>query len=187
MPTEAAETAAVGIQEFRIEFESGNHWGGYGAGLVSEAALGSNGATYFLTGGGGEYGDSPEIIQSVADADSSLRITYAQDGIWDGGYSESESGPGPVPHKLVSFVGVELQYRIQGGPIQVATLAPNGTAGPSAVVHVPANAAGETLEYWFKITGSDGNTYWESRNARNYHVEIKPARSTSLTNVPHFP
>ena len=185
--TAAAPSSAVTIREFRIEFESGNHWGGYGAGLVSENALGSDGATYFLTGGAGEYGDSPESIQASADADSSLRVTYAQDGIWDGWYSESESGPGPVPHKLVSFVDVELQFRIQGGPIQTVQLSARGTDAPYALLHVPANAAGQTLEYWFRITGNDGKTYWESRNARNYHVSIKAAGSTSLDKVPHYP
>jgi hypothetical protein len=184
--TAAAETAAAKVQEFRIDFEPGNKWGGYGDGLVDESAVGSDGAKYYLTGGGYEYDDDPEVIHSIADADSSLRIVYWQDGIWDGWYSESESGPGPVPHKLVDFTRVELQYRIDGGPIQDATLAsPDGVDGPSTVVHVPADAAGKTLEYWFKITGGDGKTYWESRNAKNYHVEIKPAGGTDLSGLPH--
>jgi hypothetical protein len=182
----AAETAAGPVQEFRIDFEPGNHWGGYGDGLVDESARGTDGTKYYLTGGAGEYGDDPEVIHAVADARSLLRIVYWQDGIWDGWYYESESGPGPIPHKLVDFTGVELQYRIQGGPIQEVTLTSNGVDGRSAVVHVPANAAGQTLEYWFKISGSDGNTYWESRNAQNYHVAIRPAGGTSLSGVPHI-
>jgi hypothetical protein len=177
----AAETAATGVKEFRVDFDPGNDWGGYGDGLVDESAIGTDGALHYLTGGSGEYGDQPEVIAAFAEADGSLRIIYWQDGIWDGWYYESESGPGPIPHKLVDFTSVELQYRIQGGPIQSLTMtSPDGIQGRSAVIHVPADAAGQRLEYWLKLTGSDGKTYWESRNAQNYHVTITPAGSTNL-------
>jgi hypothetical protein len=187
--TTSAASAGVPVQEFQIVFEPGNHWGGYGAGMVGESAIGTNGARYYLTGAASEYGDSPEAIHTTADADSSLRLVYAQDGIWDGWYYETESGPGPIPHKLVNFDRVEAQYRIDGGPIETVTLAPYQTeltGGPAALLHIPEDAAGKTLEYWFRITGSDGKTYWESRNAKNYHVEITPKGSTTLTGV-HFP
>ena len=173
----AAGTTLSRFRSFEIMFEGGNHWGGYGAGLVSESAVTSTGETRYLTGGAGEYGDQPEVIQSKVEAGGVVRFVYAQDGIYDGWYSESESGPGPRPNKLVSFTKIELQYTIDGGAVRTQAL--TGDLA-STEVTMPTDAAGKPFAYWFKISGSDGKTYWESRNAGNYHVAIVPVGSITL-------
>jgi hypothetical protein len=170
-----ADLTGSQFRSFTITFEGGNHWGGYGSGLVWESAITSTGETRYLTGGAGQYGDQPEVIHSKVEAGGVVRFVYAQDGIYDGWYSESESGPGPRPNKLVSFTRVELQYMIDGGAVQTQVL-----TGTSTDVTMPSDGAGKPFAYWFKIAGSDGKTYWESRNAGNYHVELVPVGSITL-------
>lgn len=73
---------------------------------------------------------------------------------------------------------VEMFYRIDGGPVQSATLAEGESARAPGLrsahrIDVPAGAKGE-VEYWFKLTGEDGKTHWDSKFGQNYRTNIVP-------------
>jgi hypothetical protein len=82
--------------------------------------------------------------------------------------------------QYVQFKTVEMQYRVDGGAIQTAVVTGSEYVQPEVSIDIPATAKG-TLEYWFKLTRTNNNVEWDSRNGGNYHVNILAAPSATLT------
>ena len=75
---------------------------------------------------------------------------------------------------------IELFYRIDGGPVFAACIA-DGSRDPAsglllrraARIDVPTYAE-RSIEYWFKLTTTDGRVLWDSDFGKNYRAEIVP-------------
>lgn len=93
-------------------------------------------------------------------------------GTWQPCGSESSSS-----YEYHPYLWRELQYRIDGGNIETLLL-PHGM--PGGQINIPVSATGE-VEYWFKLTRSNGTVEWDSRWGANYRINILPAATTTIT------
>ena len=146
--------------------------------------------------------EAPAVVAQGPEAASAYRVDFGASHKWPsvevGGFTYAgtrgrpelaEAGKPFVVHyhRSAADIGqegelerIELFYRVDGGRVLAELLADGERDADSGLlvrrpgrVDVPEGALRE-VEYWFKLTTTDGRVLWDSDYGRNYRAEVVP-------------